>query len=148
MAEINIDPSKTRIAKVRNYLFPIIDSLLTDKNYQVNANFLSNEINNYSLDRIPIQGDPVENWIISVKIYREVYELISRKSYGQDVMDNLSNVGFFEALEDMIYSNNKKGILPEIKGIESIKCLNCGALSIADTQKSVFAIQIEISYRK
>ena len=36
----------TRIAKLRTYLFSIIDTLTTDKSYQINANMLDNDINN------------------------------------------------------------------------------------------------------
>lgn len=146
MASIN-SLNNTRVSKIRTYMFSILDTLLTDIDYQVNANFLSNDINNYSLDRIPVQPI-VENWIVPTKKYREVYEFRSRNTYGQDVMENLQNIGFFEALEEKINSNNKKGVLPEIEGIESIQCLNCGALSIADTQTCEFSIQIQINYIK
>lgn len=144
---IKANPNDTRIAKVRLYLFDILDELLNSKEYEVNANFLKNDAVNYSLDRLPIDDDS-SSWIIPIKQYREVYELRSRNVYGSDVMDNLSNIGFFEAFEDKIYSNNKEGILPEINGIESIECLNVGALSIAQTDTAMFAIQIEIKYLK
>ena len=147
MTNIKVNPSNSRIAKVRTYLFTILDTLLTDNKYQINANFLTNDVNNYSLDRLPVD-DNVEQWIIPTKKYREVYELRSRNSYGQEVMENLTNIGFFEEFEEIINSNNKKGVLPDIEGIESIECLNVGALSIADTQTSIFAIQIQINYIK
>ena len=97
----------SRIESIRSYLFTILDSLLKTTDYQINANFLSNDINNYSIDRLPVD-DEVENWIIPIKKYREVYELRSRLSYGQDVLENLKNIGFFEDFETRIYSNNKK----------------------------------------
>lgn len=147
MTNIKVNPNNSRIAKVRTYLFTILDTLLTDNKYQINANFLTNDVNNYSLDRLPVD-DNVEQWIIPTKKYREVYELRSRNSYGQEVMENLTNIGFFEEFEEIINSNNKKGVLPDIEGIESIECLNVGALSIADTQTSIFAIQIQINYIK
>ena len=147
MTNIKVNPDNSRIAKVRTYLFTILDTLLTDNKYQINANFLTNDVNNYSLDRLPVD-DNVEQWIIPTKKYREVYELRSRNSYGQEVMENLTNIGFFEEFEEIINSNNNKGVLPDIEGIESIECLNVGALSIADTQTSIFAIQIQINYIK
>lgn len=147
MTNIKVNPDNSRIAKVRTYLFTILDTLLTDNKYQINANFLTNDINNYSLDRLPVD-DNVEQWIIPTKKYREVYELRSRNTYGQEVMENLTNIGFFEEFEEIINSNNNKGVLPDIEGIESIECLNVGALSIADTKTSIFAIQIQINYIK
>ena len=109
MASININPNDTRIAKVRIYLFEVIDTLLNDNDYQINANFLGDIVNNYSIDRLPVDKN-LENWIIPLKRYREVYELRSRNVYGQDTMDNLKNIGFFEKFEEIIHSNNKKGI--------------------------------------
>jgi hypothetical protein len=128
-------------------LFSIIDTLATDKNYQINANMLSNDINNYSLDKIPTSSQ-VEKWVTGLEIHRDVFSFKSRNAYSQDVINNLSNIGFFEQFESIIKSNNKKGVLPEIKGIESIECLNCGTMLSSDTNTAEFDIQIQITYRE
>ena len=142
-----MDYIETRISKLRTYLFSIIDTLATDKNYQINANMLSNDINNYSLDKIPTSSQ-VEKWITGLEIHRDVFSFKSRNAYSQDVINNLSNIGFFEKFESIIKSNNKKGVLPEIKGIESIECLNCGTMLSSDTNTAEFDIQIQITYRE
>ena len=142
-----MDYKETRISKIRTYLFKIIDTLVTDKNYQINANMLSNDINNYSLDKIPTSSK-VEKWITGLEIHRDVYSFKSRNSYSQDVINNLSNIGFFEKFEDIIKSNNNKGVLPEIEGIESIECLNSGTMLSNDTNTAEFDIQIQITYKK
>lgn len=142
-----MDYNKTRISKLRTYLFSIIDTLATDKNYQINANMLSNDINNYSLDKIPTSSQ-VERWVTGLEIHRDVFSFKSRNAYSQDVINNLSNIGFFEKFESIIKSNNKKGVLPEIKGIESIECLNCGTMLSSDTNTAEFDIQIQITYRE
>lgn len=142
-----MDYKETRISKLRTYLFSIIDTLATDKNYQINANMLSNDINNYSLDKIPTSSQ-VERWVTGLEIHRDVFSFKSRNAYSQDVINNLSNIGFFEKFESIIKSNNKKGVLPEIKGIESIECLNCGTMLSSDTNTAEFDIQIQITYRE
>ena len=142
-----MDYNETRISKLRTYLFSIIDTLATDKNYQINANMLSNDINNYSLDKIPTSSK-VERWVTGLEIHRDVFSFKSRNAYSQDVINNLSNIGFFEKFESIIKSNNKKGVLPEIKGIESIECLNCGTMLSSDTNTAEFDIQIQITYRE
>ena len=142
-----MDYKETRISKLRTYLFSIIDTLTTDKNYQINANMLSNDINNYSLDKIPTSSQ-VERWVTGLEIHRDVFSFKSRNAYSQDVINNLSNIGFFEQFESIIKSNNKKGVLPEIKGIESIECLNCGTMLSSDTNTAEFDIQIQITYRE
>lgn len=137
----------TRISKLRTYLFSIIDTLTTDKSYQINANMLDNDINNYSLDKIPT-ASTVSKWVNGAEIHRDVYSFRSRMAYSQDTINNLLNIGFFEKFESIIKSNNKKGILPEINGIQNIECLNCGTMNSADTSTAEFDIQLQITYRE
>lgn len=139
--------NETRISKLRTYLFSIIDTLTTDKSYQINANMLDNDINNYSLDKIPT-ASTISKWINGVEIHRDVYSFRSRMAYSQDTINNLLNIGFFEKFESIIKSNNKKGILPEINGIQNIECLNCGTMNSADTSTAEFNIQLQITYRE
>ena len=139
--------SEARITKLRTYLFSIIDTLTTDKKYQINANMLDNDINNYSLDKIPTSST-IQKWINGIEIHKDIFSFRSRKSYSQDVINNLSNIGFFEIFESIIKSNNKKGVLPDIEGIQSIECLNCATMLSADTNTAEFDIQIQITYRE
>lgn len=141
-----MDYSQKRVAKLRDYLFNIIDTLITNNEYQINTNMLSNDINNYSLDKIPTETK-VERWITGIEIHRDVFSFRSRMVYSQDVINNLSNIGFFEDFESKIYSNNENGILPAIDGIQEIKCLNCGTMNFAETNTAEFDIQIQITYR-
>lgn len=150
MAEINksiVKVEDLRITKLRTYLLSIIDVLVTNKKYQINANMLSNEPNNYSLDKIPTSST-VEEWITGIKICRDVYSFRSRVGYSQDTIENLINVGFFEIFEKLISSNNEKGILPSIEGIQSIQCLNCGSMNNANTNTAEFDIQLQITYKE
>lgn len=145
MADINISTENLRITKLREYLFTIIDELLTDKKYQINANMLSKDVNNYSLDKIPT-ASTVEKWITGTTIYRDIFSFRSRMNYSQDTINNLKNIGFFEIFEKKINSNNKKGILPDISKIQNIECLNCGSMNNANTNTAEFDIQIQITY--
>ena len=142
-----VKADELRITKLRTYLFSIIDTLLTDNKYQINANMLSNGLNNYSLDKIPTSSS-VEEWITGTRICRDVYSFRSRVGYSQDTIDNLINVGFFEIFEKIISSNNEEGILPEIKGIQSIQCLNCASMTNANTNTAEFDIQLQIEYKE
>lgn len=132
-----------RVEKLREYLMQIIDGILTDTDYQINANMLSADVNNYSLDKIPVSS-VVEKWIIGPEIHKDVFVFRSRNNYSQDTIDNLLNVGFFEVFENIIKHNNENNVLPDIPGIQSIQCLNCGSMDYADTNK----IQIQIEYMK
>lgn len=134
----------TRISKLRDYLFNIIDTLTNNNKYQINADFLGG-VGDFSLDKIPTES-LVQKWITGTEVHKDVYSFRSRKAYSQDTLNNLSNIGFFEDLEYLIEYYNKKGILPDIDGIQSIECLNCGTLNIADNKEAIFDIQIQITF--
>ena len=134
-----------RISKLRDYLFDIINSLTTNRKYQISADFLG-KVGDYSLDKIPTNTE-VENWILGVVNRKDVYSFRSRKAYSQDTINNLKNIGFFEEFESIIKSNNDEGVLPEIENIESIECLNCGTLNNVDGTQATFDIQIQVIYR-
>ncbi len=136
-----------RITKVRDYIFEILQKLLeeTIEKYQININFLPNEIDNYSIDKIPVKTE-TSIFITDECICRDVYEFRSRTLYSTQVDDNLKNIGFYEKFEKKIKENNKKGLLPKIDGIESIECLNCGSLNDNETSTAVFSIQVQIEY--
>ena len=135
-----------RISKLRDYLFEIINTLTTNRKYQINADMLSNKVDDFSLDKIPTNTE-VERWIIGVSKKRDVYSFRSRKPYSQDTINNLRNIGFFEEFERIIKANNDEGVLPQIENIESIECLNCGTMNMADGTSAIFDIQIQITYR-
>ena len=134
-----------RITKLRDYLFEIINTLTTNRNYQISADMLG-KVGDFSLDKIPMATE-VEKWIIGVVKRRDVYSFRSRKAYSQDTINNLKNIGFFEEFEKIVKSNNKEGILPQIENIESIECLNCGTLNSVNGTEATFDIQIQITYR-
>lgn len=141
-----MNTENTRISKLRDYLFEIINSLTTNRKYQINANMLSNKVEDYSIDKMPVQTE-VEKWIIGPAIRRDVYSFRSRKSYSQDTIVNLKNMGFFEQFENAIKVNNEQHNLPDIENIESIECLNPFTMNNNDDGKTAeFDIQIQITY--
>lgn len=141
-----MDYNDLRISKLREYLLTVVKTL-SQNTKQINANMLSNKIDNYSLDKIPVDTE-VEQWIIGNVIHKDVFSFRSRMSYSQDTINNLKNIGFFEKFERTIKSNNENRILPDIEGIESIECLNCGTMNNNETNTAEFDIQIQITYRE
>lgn len=133
-----------RISKLRDYLFDIINILTTNRKYQINADFLGKK-DDFSLDKIPTMSE-IESYVAGGSLCKDVYSFRSRKSYSQDIINNLKNIGFFEQFEKIIKSNNDEGILPDIDNIEKIECLNCGTLNSVDGTEAIFNIQIKIEY--
>ncbi len=134
-----------RISKLRDYLFGVVSDIVEDDKYQINIDMLSKDIDNYSLDKIPTSS-LVEKWITGLEIHKDIYIFRSRMAYSQDAINNLKNVGFYEIFERIIDNKNKKGELPDIDGIESIVCLNCGTMNNANTNTCEFQIQLQITY--
>ena len=142
----DIDINNLRITKLRSYLMNIINDLVV--NYeQLNINFLSNEPENYSLDKMPVEPQ-VEQWIIGNFLNRDVYSFRSRMNYSADVISNIENIGFYETFEKIIKQKNDANELPDIEGIQSIQCLNVGTMNNAETNTAEFDIQIQIEYRE
>lgn len=141
---MSIEVDNLRITKLREYLIDIISELNTAYK-QINIDFLSNDANNYSLDKIPTPkaGD---EWIIGNYIERDVYSFRSRMSYSADTISNIENIGFYETFENEIKRKNDNKQLPNIEGVQSIKCLNCGTMNNANTNTAEFDIQIEVVY--
>ena len=143
---MSIEVSNLRVTKLRAYLMDIITELIGQYG-EMNINFLSNEPNNYSLDKIPVARE-VERWIIGDTLYRDVYSFRSRMNYSADTMTNIENIGFYETFEKIIKQKNDSNDLPDIDGIQSISCLNCGTMNNANTNTAEFDIQIQIEYRE
>jgi len=136
----------TRAQAIKNYIVEILTTIAQD--YEtVNVNFLSSEPENYSLDKIPTQPK-IEETITGKRLMKDTYNFRGQKPYSSEIAVNLSNMGFWEAFEDKIYSNNEQGILPSIDGIQNIYCLNCGSMTKAGTQTCEMAIQIQVEYEK
>lgn len=142
----NVEIGNLRVTKLRAYLMDIITELIGQYG-EMNINFLSNEPNNYSLDKIPV-NPTTEQWIIGNFLKRDVYSFRSRMNYSADTMTNIENIGFYETFEKIIKQKNDNNDLPEIDGIQSISCLNCGTLNRANTNTAEFDIQIQIEYRE
>lgn len=143
---MSIEVSNLRVTKLRAYLMDIITELIGQYG-EMNINFLSDEPNNYSLDKIPVVTE-VLRWITGDVLYRDVYSFRSRMNYSADTMTNIENIGFYETFEKIIRQKNDNNDLPDINGIQSISCLNCGSLNNANTNTAEFDIQIQIEYRE
>lgn len=137
-----------RIEKLGEYLETILETL-NSKYKKINADFLGLEVNNYSLDKIPT-ASTIEEDITGTRTCQDVFSFRSRNPYSSNRLNNLKNIGFFEEFESIIKSNNDEGILPEIEGIQSIKCLNNGTFNNADAsgKTASFDIQLQIVYEE
>ena len=142
---MSIEVNNLRVVKLRSYLMSVLEEI--EQAYtNMNINFLDKDVESYSLDKIP-EESTIDKWICGITINRDIYSFRSRKNYSADEITNIENIGFYEIFEKTIYQKNKKKELPEIDGIQSIRCLNCGTLVNANTNTAEFDIEIQIEYR-
>lgn len=132
------------IEKIRQYL---IDNNIIDENYRINVDFLGENPTEFAI--VPIPVDPIlEKYVDGSSLRQYQFQLISCNNYGADVLQNMSNSKFYEDLYDLIELNNNEGILPDIDGIETIECLNNGAILDVTTNTARYSIQMKITYEK
>ena len=132
------------ISKIRQYFF---DLGIIDENSNINVDFLSNEPIQYVIEPIPVE--PI------IKPYKDggslrqfVFQFGSREYFGADVVQNMANTEFYEDFSALIEDNNRKGVLPEIDGIQSIECLSNGTINEDNTNNAKYVIQMRITYYK
>ena len=132
------------ISKIRQYFFNLG---IIDENSNINVDFLSNEPIQYVIEPIPVE--PI------IKPYKDggslrqfVFQFGSREYYGTDVIQNMKNTEFYEDFSALIEDNNRKGVLPEIDGIQSIECLSNGTINEDNTSNAKYVIQMRITYYK
>lgn len=132
------------IEQIRKYF---IENNIIDENCRINIDFLGSEPTEFSIEKISV--DPVlEEYIDKSSLRQFQFQLVSCNYYGADVIQNLANSTFYEKLLDLIESNNIKKILPNIQGIDSIKCLNNGGVEATDVNTARYSIQMQIIYFK
>lgn len=125
----------------------MIDNKIIDEDYRINVDFLGENPTEFAI--VPIPVDPIlERHVDGSSLRQYQFQLISCNDYGADVLQNMANSKFYEDLYDLIESNNNEGILPDINGIESIECLNNGAILDATTNTARYSIQMKITYEK
>lgn len=132
------------ISEIRKYFF---DLGIIDENSNINVDFLSNEPIQYVIE--PIPAEPI------IKPYKDggslrqfVFQFGSREYFGADVVQNMANTEFYENFSALIEDNNRKGVLPEIDGIQSIECLSNGTINEDNTNNAKYVIQMRITYYK
>lgn len=132
------------INKLRNYFFELG---IIDGNSNINVDYLSNEPIQYVIEPIPIE--PVLRQYADGSSLRQfVFQFGSREYFGADVIQNMANTEFYEDFSALIEDNNKKGVLPEIDGIQSIECLSNGTINEDNTNNAKYVIQMRITYYK
>lgn len=110
---------------------------------------LGSEPVGYTVETVPC--DPVYRRYTDGSCMKQfLFLFASREYYGEDVIRNIENLGFYEHFEKWITDNNSNDILPDIDGKTpvSLEVLTGGYGIDADTGTARYQIQLRLIYEE
>lgn len=132
------------IEEIRKYF---IEQKIIDKKNRINVDFLSEKPTEFSIEKVPT--NPILEKYIDGSSYRQFqFQLVSCNNYGAELAQNISNSEFYEDFYNKIESKNKEKKLPKIEGIDTIECLDNGAIVDVTANTARYSILMRIKYFK
>ena len=133
------------VDKIREYF---LENVTLAKEFDnILADFLGDDATSYSIEPIPVEPK-IRPYRDGGSLNQYVFQFGSREFYDNSVAQNINNLGFYERFQEEIETNNKNGVLPDIKGIQSIECLNNGTIQDVQNGTAKYVIQMRITYEK
>lgn len=114
----------------------------------MNVDYIDENIG-YSINALP--SEPYYKLYVDGDGIRQFYFAIeSREAYGEDVLNNITNSGFQQKLEEWINENNENGILPVLDDYTPIRIdvTYTGYMQYADPMYGNYQIQCRLLYEK
>ena len=133
------------IEKIRDYFKTKVT--LAEEFDNILVDFLGEDATTYSIEPIPVEPK-IRPYRDGGSLNQYVFQFGSREFYDNSVAQNINNLGFYDKFQEEIETNNKNGVLPDIKGIQSIECLNNGTIQDVQSGTAKYVIQMRITYEK
>ena len=133
------------IESIRNYISNLDCMAIFDN--AININFLDGEIESFSLEEIPCE--PVVKKYLDGSSKRQLqFAFCSREPYGQEIIQNIDNSGFYEEFADEIESKNDQGVLPiGDEKIEPIELKVTSSAYVVATEEDTAMYQINLNFK-
>ena len=131
------------VDKIRDYFLEHVS--LADEFNNILADFLEEEATSYTIEPIPEQPF-LRPYTDGGGLRHFVFQFGSREFYDNSVAQNIKNLDFYDKFRREIESNNDKGILPDIEGIQSIECMTDGTIDDIENNTAKYIIQMRITY--
>lgn len=136
------------IEKIREYFLNPQNITLAEDFGNMLADFLGKDAVNYSIEPVPVEPK-LTPYADGSYLGQYQFYLGSREYFDDSVLQNINNLNFYDEFKDKIESNNRKHILPDIKGIQSIECLSHGGIQAEEQNGTAkYVIQMRITYFK
>lgn len=133
------------IEKIRDYFNEHVT--LAEEFNEILVDFLGKDATSYSIEPIPTDR-VLRPYTDGGGLYQLVFQFGSKEFYDDSLSQNIDNLNFYERLQEEIENNNKRGVLPDIDGIQSIECLNNGTIQDVEHGTAKYGIQMRITYIK
>jgi hypothetical protein len=119
----------------------------SDGGIRLNVNYLGKDSTVYSLEEIPC--DPIIKQYIDGSTIRQCqFTFCSREPYGADIMQNISNSGFYEDFANWIEGENKLPVLNDGYESQELKVLSPGYAFQVSEDKARYQIDLRLKYYK
>ncbi len=115
---------------------------------KVNVDKLEKDATVYSIDET-VCNPIIKPYVDGSSERQFLFVFASREFYGQDVFQNIDNIGFYDKLSEWLEDNTRRGILPQLeegKQALSIKAISNGYAFNTDETLARYQIQIQLKY--
>lgn len=133
------------IESIKNYISGF-ECMSTFEN-AINANYLAGEADNFSIEEMPCEP-VIKNYLDGSTKRQFQFAFCSREPYGQEVIQQIDNSGFYEKFSDEVEDKNSKGILPI--GDSNIKPISINVTSsayVVSTEEDTAMYQINLVFK-
>jgi hypothetical protein len=117
---------------------------------KVNVDYLGELATVYSIEEVPT-NPIIKTYVNGDSVRQFQFIFASREPYGADVLQNISNSGFYFDFANWIEKNNNNDIFPVLDdGYESqeIKVLSPGYAFAVSVDKARYQIELRLKYYK
>ncbi len=134
------------LEKIRDYVAtcPFIDEFA-----EINANYLSNEVENYSVIETASYNPVLEQYDNGDVEKQFLFSLDAKLSWNSEVENNISNSSFFEKFSKWLKYNYDNDIYPQLSENVlpiSIEATSNGYIFIAETNEAIYRISCKFTY--
>lgn len=135
--------NKSNMELIKEY----IETCSLLKNGKINVDYLKDKPQNYSIDKTP--SNPIYKDYRDGGCLKQInFDFTVQAPLSSQAIVNLANSKFCEDFMSWIEVNNRRGVLPNIKGIQWIKCTSPGYILGKTETTAIYIIQMQVVYRE
>ena len=119
-------------------------------NSRLNVDFLPEDAQSYSIETVPGK-EIVKKYIDGTSLRQFSFIVASREYFGEDIRQQIDNLGFYEDLGNWFEQCTREGNLPDLgigRTSQSIEVTTSGYVFIPNENVARYQIQCQLKYIK